>query len=159
METISAWMQNDHVHIDAIAERALAAAVARDGAALEREAELFLSRLRRHIEMEEGVLFPAFEQRTGMSASGPSLQMRDEHEQMQPILQQMQAAAAALDGAAWQHAAATGDGAAYQRAAQALHEILIPHNLKEEQMMYPMLDDAMGADAQALLDEVKVMAL
>jgi iron-sulfur cluster repair protein YtfE (RIC family) len=147
METISAWMQNDHVHIDAIAERALAAAAARDGAALEREAELFLSRLRRHIEMEEGVLFPAFEQRTGMSASGPSLQMRDEHEQMQPILQQMQAAAAALDGAAWQH------------AARALHEILIPHNLKEEQMMYPMLDDAMGADAQALLDEVKVMAL
>ena len=82
-----------------------------------------------------------------MSDSGPSLQMRVEHEQMQPVLQQMQ------------DAAATGDGAAYQRAAQALHEILIPHNLKEEQMMYPMLDDAMGADAQALLDEVKEMAL
>jgi len=147
METISGWMQNDHILIDAISERAVAAAAAHDGTALEREAALFLLRLRRHIEMEEGVLFPAFEQRTGMSASGPSLQMRVEHEQMQPVLQQMQDAAAARDGAA------------YQRAARALHEILIPHNLKEEQMMYPMLDDALGADAQALLDEVKEMAL
>ena len=146
METISGWMHNDHILIDAISERAVAAAAAHDGAALAREATLFLLRLRRHIEMEEGVLFPAFEQRTGMSDSGPSLQMRVEHEQMQPVLQQMQ------------DAAATGDGVAYQRAAQALHEILIPHNLKEEQMMYPMLDDAMGADAQALLDEVKEMA-
>ena len=147
METISSWMQNDHVLIDAIAERATAAAEARDGATLEREAGHFLSRLRRHIEMEEGVLFPAFEQRTGMADGGPSVQMRVEHEQMRPILQQMQDAAAAADGTAW------------QRAAQALHDILLPHNIKEEQMMYPMLDEAMGADAQALLDEVKEMAV
>ena len=146
MESITAWMQQDHVLIDGILERATAAAQAGDLAALEREAALFLQRLERHIDMEENLLFPAFEERTGMTAAGPSVQMRAEHEQMHGIFQQMRDAIAAKDAAGW------------QRASQALLEVLVPHNLKEEQMMYPMLDDAMGADAEALLADVKEMA-
>ena len=147
METISHWMQQDHVEIDAIAESALAAAGARDLATLASEGGRFLERLGRHIEMEERVLFAAFEERTGMTAAGPSVQMRVEHDQMRPILDSMQAALAARDGAAW------------QQAARSLHEILVPHNLKEEQMMYPMLDRAMGPDAESLLADVRAMAL
>lgn len=146
MESITAWMQQDHVLIDGILERATAAAQAGDLAALEREATLFLQRLERHIDMEENLLFPAFEERTGMTAAGPSVQMRAEHEQMQAIFLQMRAAVAAKDAAG------------YRQASQALQEILVPHNLKEEQMMYPMLDEAMGADASALLADVKEMA-
>lgn len=146
MESITAWMQQDHVLIDGILERATAAAQASDLAALEREATLFLQRLERHIDMEENLLFPAFEERTGMTAAGPSVQMRAEHEQMQAIFLQMRAAVAAKDAAG------------YRQASQALLEVLVPHNLKEEQMMYPMLDDAMGADASALLADVKEMA-
>lgn len=147
-ETISIYMEQDHDLIDGIGERAVAAAAAGDGPALERDGAEFLRRLRRHIEMEEDVLFPAFEQRTGMAAGGPSVQMREEHVQMQPILAQMQAAVSGRDGPG------------YQRAAQALLEILVPHNQKEEQMMYPMLDEAVGADdRQALLADVKAMAL
>ncbi len=147
METISIYMQQDHDLIDGIAERAIAAAVAGDWAALEREGTEFLRRLRRHIEMEESVLFPAFEQRTGMAAGGPSVQMREEHVQMQPILEQLQSAIGSKDGPG------------YERASRALLDILVPHNQKEEQMMYPMLDEAMGADVQALLSDVKEMAI
>ncbi len=146
MESITDYMQQDHDLIDGIAERAVAAAAAGDLAGMERDGALFLQRLERHIEMEENLLFPAFEERTGMTAAGPSVQMRAEHEQMQGILQQMRDAIAAKDAAGW------------QRASQALLEVLVPHNLKEEQMMYPMLDDAMGPDAGALLAEVKEMA-
>lgn len=146
-ETISIYMEQDHDLIDGIGERAVAAAAAGDWAVLEREGAEFLRRLRRHIEMEEDVLFPAFEQRTGMAAGGPSVQMREEHVQMQPILAQMQSAVGAQDGPG------------FQRAAQALLEILVPHNQKEEQMMYPMLDEAMGADVGSLLADVKAMAL
>jgi len=147
MESISSYMQQDHVVIDGIAERAVGAAEARDWGVLARDGAEFLRRLRQHIEVEENVLFPAFEQRTGMSAGGPSVQMREEHEQMQPILAQMQSAVAAQDGAG------------YQRATKALLDILMPHNQKEEQMMYPMLDEAMGEDAQALLADVKKMLI
>lgn len=146
MESITDYMQQDHALIDGIAERAAAAAAAGDLAGMERDGTLFLQRLERHIEMEEHLLFPAFEERTGMTAAGPSVQMREEHVQMQGALQQMREAIEARDPAA------------YQRGSQALFEILVPHNLKEEQMMYPMLDDAVGADAGALLAEVKEMA-
>jgi hemerythrin-like domain-containing protein len=145
MDSISSYMEHDHVVIDGIAGRAVAAAQARDWAALAREGGEFLRRLRRHIEVEEQVLFPVFEQRTGMTQAGPSKVMRMEHEQMRPILAQMDAAVAVQDGAS------------YERASKALFDILKPHNLKEEQMMYPMLDEAAGEDVPALLAQAKVM--
>ncbi len=146
MESISSWMQQDHVAIDSIAERATAAAASGDAAGMARDAAQFLSQLERHIEMEERVLFPAFEERTGMTAAGPSVQMREEHDQMRGVFDQMRAAIESKDTAGW------------QSASHALLEILVPHNQKEEQMMYPMLDDAMGPDAAQLLAEVKAMA-
>jgi iron-sulfur cluster repair protein YtfE (RIC family) len=146
MESITGHMQQDHVLIDGIAARAVAAAESRDWDALARHGGEFLRRLRQHIEIEEDVLFPAFEQRTGMTAGGPSVQMRVEHEQMQPILARMQAAIGAQDAGG------------YRSASQALFDILVPHNQKEEQMMYPMLDQAVGADVPALLAKVKDFA-
>jgi len=143
MESITSYMQDDHVLIDGIAARAVAAAESRDWAGLAGEGGEFLRRLRQHIEIEEEVLFPAFEQRTGMSAGGPSVQMRVEHEQMQPILARMRQAITAQDA---------GE---YISASRALFDILVPHNQKEEQMMYPMLDQAVGEDAPALLVEAK----
>jgi iron-sulfur cluster repair protein YtfE (RIC family) len=145
MESISSFMEQDHVVIDGIAQRAVAAAEARDWSGLAREGAEFLRRLRLHIEVEEQVLFPVFEQRTGMAAAGPSKVMRIEHEQMRPIMAQMEAAAAAQDGPG------------YQRAAKALFDILKPHNQKEEQMMYPMLDEAAGDDTQALVSQAKAV--
>jgi iron-sulfur cluster repair protein YtfE (RIC family) len=145
MESISTYMQQDHVVIDGIAQQAVAAAEARDWAGLTRHGAEFLRRLRLHIEVEEQVLFPVFEQRTGMVAAGPSKVMRIEHEQMRPIMAQMEAAAAAQDGPG------------YRGAAKALFDILLPHNQKEEQMMYPMLDEAAGDDAQALVSQARSM--
>lgn len=147
MESITSYMEQDHVLIDGFAERAVAAAQAGDWGAMQREGGEFLQRLRRHIEMEEDVLFPAFEERTGMTGGGPSQQMRVEHEQMQPIL------------AAMEQAAGAQDGAGFRRATQQLLDILQPHNVKEEQMMYPMLDQAVGEGAQSLLRDVKAMAV
>lgn len=146
MESITHYMQQDHVLIDGIAANAVAAAESRDWAGLASEGGEFLRRLRQHIEIEEDVLFPAFEQRTGMSQGGPSVQMRVEHEQMQPILARMQSAIAAQDASE------------YISASRALFDILVPHNLKEEQMMYPMLDQAVGDDAPTLLADVKGFA-
>ena len=147
MESITSYMQEDHVLIDGFAGRALQAAAARDWNALEREAGEFLRRLRRHIEMEEEVLFPAFERRTGMVEAGPSRQMRIEHQLMQPVL------------AGMQKAVETKDAAGFRHGVKALFDILQPHNVKEEQMMYPMLDDSEGDGARVLLVTVKAMAV
>ena len=143
MESITSYMQQDHVLIDGIAERSVAAAGAGDWTTLAREGNEFLRRLRNHIDVEEQMLFPAFEECTGMSTGGPSVQMRVEHEEMKPILAQMETAVAAQDGAG------------YQRATKALFDILMPHNRKEEQMMYPMLDQAVNDQVAALLAQAK----
>jgi len=69
--------------------------------------------------------------------------MREEHREMEPIFDAMREAVAARDAAG------------YLSAAAQLVQILTPHNQKEETMMYPMIDDAMGPDTRALLDEAK----
>ncbi len=147
MESINEYMMRDHRRCDSIFERAERAASAADFAALEREAGEFLHRIGVHIDMEERLLFPEFEKRTGMYEGGPSATMRDEHRRMEEMFAQMRSAIVAKDAAA------------YQAASAALIELLTQHNQKEESMMYPMLEDAVGADAQALLDEVKAMAV
>lgn len=145
-ETVTSYMEQDHDLIDGIAERALAAAEARDFDALRREATEFLARLRHHIDVEENVLFPVFEQRTGMVAAGPSRQMRVEHELMQPLLAQME------------QAVAGNDSVGFQLSVKALFDILKPHNMKEEQMMYPMIDELAGQEGPALVAGAKAHA-
>lgn len=143
METINDYMMKDHQLVDGFFERAEAAAKAADFTALEREATEFLDRIAVHIDVEDRLLFAAFEERTGMTQAGPSVTMREEHRQMEPLFDEMR------------EAVASRDAAAYLRAAAQVVEILKPHNDKEETMMYPMIDDALGTDVRALLDEAK----
>ncbi len=139
MPSINDYMMQDHAACDARFERAADAARSASWAALQSEAGAFLDHIARHIELEEDLLFPAFEHDAGMSSGGPTGTMRSEHQQMQPIFAQMRAAAEARDAAA------------YLDAAQALHELLQQHNMKEELMMYPMLDQSLGAEAAAAM--------
>ena len=99
--------------------------------------EHFHDQMKAHFEAEEGVLFPAFESATGMSA-GPTQMMRYEHEQMRALFAQLAAACAAHDG----------EG--YAGAAETLLMLMQQHNMKEENILYPMCDQALGAEAEPL---------
>lgn len=142
MQRVSEYMIAHHRDCDAAYGRAERNALASDLAGLEREAGAFLAELERHIAVEEELLFPAFEERTGMDG-GPTAMMRIEHEQMRGLFAEMRAALAARDAAG------------YLAAARTLLALLQQHNAKEENMMYPMLDEALGEDAAALLEQVQ----
>lgn len=86
----------------------------------------FESTLRQHMAMEEEVLFPAFEEATGMTM-GPTRVMRMEHQQMRGLLAQMAEAA-------------TMDLDALAEHGDTLLMITQQHNLKEEGVLYPMVD-------------------
>lgn len=144
MSSINTYMTNDHREIDSHFEQADHAATAQDFGVLEREATEFLRRLTLHIQAEEQLLFPTFEQRTGMTG-GPSAVMRQEHRLMEPTFEEMREAVTAKDAAA------------YQAAANKLMDLLNQHNQKEEMMLYPMLDNALGGDTTRLLKDVKEM--
>jgi len=91
--------------------------------------------MRAHFKAEEDLLFPAFEAATGMS-EGPTQMMRYEHEQMRSLLSQLAEACAAHDS----------EG--YAGAAETLLMLMQQHNMKEENILYPMCDQALGAEAE-----------
>ena len=97
----------------------------------------FQAQMQAHFEAEETLLFPGFEAATGNS-SGPTRVMRLEHEQMRPLLAQLEAACAARDGEA------------YAGTAETLLILMQQHNMKEENILYPMCDQALGAEAERI---------
>ncbi|MBI3185962.1 MAG: hemerythrin domain-containing protein [Myxococcales bacterium] len=93
--------------------------------------ESFAARMRRHFAMEEEVLFPAFEDATGMHEMGPTAVMRAEHSQMRALLDRM-----ARDAAA-------GNVKAVLDQGDTLLMVIQQHNTKEEGILYPMADRAL----------------
>jgi hemerythrin-like domain-containing protein len=145
MQPISDYMNKDHKHCDAAFARAGDRATARDLTGLARDGGTFLREIERHIGIEEKLLFPAFEEKTGMT-SGPTETMRSEHEQMRGMFAQMRAAIEAKDAEQ------------YLGIAETLLILLRQHNMKEENMMYPMLDQSLGDDAHSLLTQLESLA-
>jgi iron-sulfur cluster repair protein YtfE (RIC family) len=96
--------------------------------------EGFRDELLKHLRMEEEVLFPAFEQATGMTTGGPTFVMRSEHDQMRGLLEQMDTSASGDD-----HDELTDLG-------DTLLMLIQQHNQKEEHMLYPMAEQALEAD-------------
>ena len=88
--------------------------------------------LESHFSSEEELLFPAFEAATGMR-SGPTEIMRSEHRQMRGLLAEMQEALACRDSDAFGGSAGT------------LLILMQQHNMKEENILYPMCDNALAA--------------
>jgi DUF438 domain-containing protein len=131
-------MTDDHRHCDdlfAEAEQALAKGNLEAGRAAFGH---FRAALLAHFAAEEKTLFPSFEAKTGMTM-GPTRVMRMEHEQMRMLLAD---AAKALE---------LGDSDDYIGHAETLLIMMQQHNLKEENMLYPMCDEHLAAEAAALV--------
>jgi iron-sulfur cluster repair protein YtfE (RIC family) len=120
-----------HKHCDEIFADAEEACGKGDWDAGTRTFATFAGQLETHFLSEEEVLFPAFESATGM-VSGPTEVMRGEHRQMRDLLAQMKLA---LD---------ERDGEGFGGAAETLLIMMQQHNMKEENILYPMCDNALG---------------
>jgi len=88
--------------------------------------------MRRHLAMEEEVLFPAFESASGMGGGGPTAMMRVEHQQMRGLLEQI---ASAVESGDAEQALDVGD---------TLLMLMQQHNMKEEGTLYPMAENLLG---------------
>lgn len=139
MRTILDTLGTDHRDCDArFAAAETAAAQGQWDSAREHFAG-FLAAMARHFSMEEDVLFPAFEDRTGMRA-GPTQVMRMEHAQMRELIDGMDEAATA------------GDADRFLGLSETLNMLMQQHNLKEENMLYPMSDRTLGEERERVLD-------
>ena len=130
-------LPDHHRHCDNLFVAAEESAQRGDWAAAAPAFERFQDQMQAHFAAEEGLLFPAFEAATGMSA-GPTQMMRHEHEQMRSLLSQLSLACRAHDDES------------YAGIAETLLMLMQQHNMKEENILYPMCDQALGAQVQTL---------
>lgn len=145
MTTISDFLASDHKRCDDLFATAEAAVSNGDWDGATAGFRRFREALLHHFAMEEEVMFPAFEARTGMS-QGPTAVMRSEHRQMTDLLDQMSTAMAERDSSA-----CLGD-------ADTLLIIMQQHNVKEEQMLYRMADQALAGDLEEVVARMRAMA-
>ncbi|MFA5083260.1 MAG: hemerythrin domain-containing protein [Hydrogenophilaceae bacterium] len=143
MNEITDYLTEDHEHCDRLFAEAENAVDAGDWTRVAKRFAAFRQDSLRHFAREEGILFPAFEARTGM-VGGPTLVMREEHEQMRNTLEAM---AAAVTGR---------DAHAYLGLSETLLMLMRQHNMKEERILYPMADQAMPDGAALVARMVEV---
>lgn len=137
--TITEYLSDDHQRLDRVI--ADLCAMVEDGE-MERAEYSFRdldAQLRRHIRVEEELLFPVFDLRAGMI--GPTQVMRHEHRDIESLLEELaQALTAGLRPAA-------------STALSTLVQLLGDHNLKEERILYPRSDAVLSPDERVALIE------
>ena len=99
----------------------------------------FLTGLHRHILWEEEILFPVFEAQAEMLKDhGPTGVMRNEHQQIKAFLEQIQGKVIEGD-------------LTTEEAEQGLLQVLTAHNVKEEKILYPWIDNCVSDEERASL--------
>ena len=106
--------------------------------------EEFVKCAQRHFQMEERVMFVEFEQKTGMT-EGPTQMMRHEHAQMRNLMTQM---GESIDA---------GNKDKFFGLSETLMILMQQHNMKEEQMLYPMAQQHLDADSDRVVDMMESM--
>jgi iron-sulfur cluster repair protein YtfE (RIC family) len=145
MSTILDFLGSDHRACDDIFASAEAAVAQKNWDSARSLFDRFQAAMAHHLAMEETVLCPAFEARTHNS-TGPTQVMRMEHEQMRGLLQDMASAVADAN-----HSRFLG-------LSETLNMLMQQHNMKEENMLYPMSDQVLGGERAGLIRAMEAVS-
>ncbi len=88
--------------------------------------------LQKHIMWEEEILFPLFENKTGMHDIGPTAVMRMEHRKIKDFLERIHNN--------------LGKNIKTDNLEEGLIEVLTEHNNKEENILYLWIDSSVSVD-------------
>lgn len=131
MNSLTEPLHQHHKHCDELFVDAEAAAAAKDWTRCADMLARFRDEMEGHFRTEEEMLFPAFEATTGITG-GPTQMMRIEHANMRELMDRMQTALAQT---------AADD---FAGAAETLLVFMQQHNMKEENILYPMCDRSLA---------------
>jgi len=136
-ESIQTYYEHDHDRLDEGFERYRR--LKRENFAEAKQSfKTFFFGLKRHILWEEEILFPMFEDKTGMRDAGPTAVMRMEHRQIESLLDAL-------------HGKVRAGNPESDIEEEAILRILKPHNDKEESILYPHIDAHLTADEKRLV--------
>ncbi len=134
-KTITAFYEEDHDRLDELF-KTFQASKQSDFAKAKEAFKEFKIGLQRHILWEEELLFPMWEEKTGMIEDGPTPVMRFEHDQIKTLLEAI-------------HQKMEQQNLDTDQDEQALVNLLSSHNRKEERALYPAIDNVTSADERA----------
>jgi hemerythrin-like domain-containing protein len=144
MNELTRYLSDDHQNCDQLFAEAEDAAAKQDWDTARTRFSAFEHATLRHFGREEEVLFPVLEARTG-TQGGPTFVMREEHRQMRETISAMA------------QALMQEDARAYLGLSETLLMLLRQHNLKEEQILYPMADRALSDRSGELISRMDDM--
>ncbi len=145
MSSIKEFLAEDHGRCDELFAN-MEDAVANSIESAKDAYEEFAKNTEKHFQMEERVMFLEFENKTGMT-QGPTAIMRHEHTQMRGLLEEMRKAIEAKDKDK------------FFGNSETLMILMQQHNMKEEQMLYPMAQQHLSADAERIIDMMNSMVI
>ena len=137
MSTIKEYLTSDHRKCDelfAIMEHGVSESLT-DAKDMVKE---FISQTERHFQLEERVMFVEFEQKTGIT-QGPTQMMRHEHTQIRALMKDL---LNAID---------ENNNDKFFGTSETLMILMQQHNMKEEQMLYPMAQQHLNAQSDEII--------
>lgn len=126
--TITDYFETDHMRLDGIYNRFYEAFKEQHWEAAAHDFREFSLGLKRHIKIEEEILFPVFEEKTGMHDAGPTFVMKSDHKEIKELLDKILASTDAKNETE------------VSKSSYLLTSILSEHNMKEEHILYPESD-------------------
>ncbi len=144
METISTFLTKDHRACDEEFANLENAVASEDWTEANNKLIKFSDDLLHHFDMEEKVMFIAFEDRTGMT-QGPTSMMRMEHDQMRQLLTSLNEDLEKKDK---DH---------FFGVSESLMMLMQQHNMKEEQMLYSMADAHLSSEVGAVIENMQAI--
>lgn len=141
MEIIKQMMQEDHRRCDDLFAKTEELVANEQWDTARTTFSDFSDAFNHHLAMEEEVLFPEFEEQTE-STAGPTQVMRSEHVQMRDLLSDMVIAIEQKD---------QDD---YLGLSETLLVMMMQHNAKEENILYPATDQALAPQLPDILNRM-----
>lgn len=132
------YMSSKHAMCDELFSMAESHAASEDWESAGSAFSKFLEAMEAHFGMEEEVLFPRFEEKTG-NAGGPTQVMRMEHSQMRELFNNM---GQSIQGKKRDD---------FLGESETLLMLMQQHNMKEEQILYPMTDQIFAGESDSLI--------
>lgn len=142
MFTISEYLTEEHRECDDLYAKVEELVNSGNWEEAKKAFEAFRMETFRHFQKEEDVLFPEFEGRTGI-VMGPTQVMRMEHAQARELIRKME------------QALESRDKKSFLSMGETFMILIQQHNIKEEQILYPMCDQHL--DAPEVVQKMEVL--
>jgi len=136
-DTVTEYLSWDHDRLDGLLDSVRAHVEAADWLRAQRTYSAFAEDLTRHIRLEEEIVLPLFESRTGIA--GPVPAMRRDHELIRDALGVL----AVVVG--------LRDAVAFRAGLAVLVSLLSDHNDEEERALYPVTDRVLPGREREIL--------